>query len=213
MHTTALTRSDVERAVVGLTLPDGITAEVLSVTISATRSEVLVVALWSRAHRACPGCGQTERPVDRDCPITLDGSRGEVQPRSQQHGCGAWWGPLAWDAVTVARHDDTVDDVTAKVYAAAFEMAADMGDVLAARSEALADHLTDLTLVERDELWATGRIPGLPGVEVDWDAVDALRRHLDEASPADVVVTFDGAAAVWQGGLGRWVPVPVEDRP
>jgi hypothetical protein len=132
-------RRALENLVGGLERPDGVSAEVLSVTTAATGGQVLGVAVWSRAERTCPGCGQGERPADRDCPVTLNPPMGEVQVWSQQHGCGAWWGPVAWEVVPVAPYDDTADDVAQRVTAAVLKVS----EASAAEAERLADAVRD----------------------------------------------------------------------
>lgn len=123
---------------------------VLTGTWAHTHSEFRIAVAWSRALNTCPGCGQSERPVDRDCPVTTDGgnpSGDGYAPWSTQHGCGTWWGPVAWEAQILDRDqdDDEVLDALAVQVASDYDAEIDRlrdntrGELTKALTEFLAD--------------------------------------------------------------------------
>ena len=84
-----MTAEDVDR----MTLPKGIHATILSARDASTGIMVHTAIVWAdRTFWDCPRCTQPiARQVD-DCPVTLNGGYpgGQVEPFSQQHGCGEW---------------------------------------------------------------------------------------------------------------------------
>lgn len=173
--------------------------------------------VWSQALAECPGCGQSDRPAERDCPVSLQ-ANGDVWQTSQQHGCGHWWGPVAWQVVEPV----TVDHSTlsgepivtrAAVTAAGREVAADWRAEIdavdrATRSRLLDDlacYIVDVVMAAEcgDDLPAANA-ETMPGIYWDGVGLVAWAGSADGETWADghmVEVTPDDLRAE---GLDRW---------
>ena len=83
-----------EEILTEMTMPEGIHAEVLSSSLASTDGHAAHLVVWGPARRTCDGCGQSEWPVERSCPVNIDSAGfGDLQMWNHQHGCGVWWSP------------------------------------------------------------------------------------------------------------------------
>lgn len=85
---------------------------VMTATNAATGGTITAVAAWSHWSHTCPSCGQPGAHGPGQNPWSLNGGNpwSPLEQWSQQHGCGAWWGPWASDAVLVGA-DEIVEEV------------------------------------------------------------------------------------------------------
>jgi hypothetical protein len=175
MDSDEMSSEEIREMLAGLDLPEGVQAELIEVHTAATHSLVRRIVVWGPAPRTCPGCEPvtSDRDPIRDCPVILDPSVGDVQSVSQQHGCGAWWGP---DWVVIDPDGEPSDELADRVMIAAADEAADVraaeakedARTRAALRRALADALEDLAAGGDPEDVATGSELD-PGVYLDGD--------------------------------------------
>ena len=100
-----------EEILTEMTMPEGIHAEVLSSSLARAGGHAAHLVVWGPAPRTCPGCGQSEWPVERSCPVNIDaGGFGQLQTWNHQHGCGTWWG-VPWTSRNLMRWEPTEDAV------------------------------------------------------------------------------------------------------
>ncbi len=107
---TANAAARTEQILAEITMPDGVHAEVLYSALAAGGHAGYLV-VWGPPTPTCPGCGQSEWPVERSCPVTIDsGGFGQLQTWNHQHGCGTWWG-VPWPSRGLSHWQATEDAV------------------------------------------------------------------------------------------------------
>lgn len=152
-----------------LTDADGITAYEITYTYAPIGESRSGWVVWSPAAPRCPGCGQSGEGVRPADPPVWPDSLGVPVATDKQHGCGAWWAPVAdrWvpGPVTVAALDaarrEVLDDWT--------DYLDDLRDRRSARlARQLRDALDDLADGADGDAVTTGSDVE-PGVYLDGD--------------------------------------------
>lgn len=148
---------------------DGITAYEITYTYAPIGESRSGWVVWSPAAPRCPGCGQSGEGVRPADPPVWPDSLGVPVATDKQHGCGAWWAPVAdrWvpGPVTVAALDaarrEVLDDWT--------DYLDDLRDRRSARlARQLRDALDDLADGADGDAVTTGSDVE-PGVYLDGD--------------------------------------------
>lgn len=97
-------------------LPAGTHSTILTGRDVVTGEMLAYPVVWAdRAYDACPNCGQGVEVVVEQCPVLLNtgaGQGGQIEERSQQHGCGEWLA-VAWQQLP---DDASAEDILAAAH-------------------------------------------------------------------------------------------------